>query len=60
MNRTGPQMKESNPSVAPSNEEAEGILDWNKLRKSIKTLPASSLRISNPNKESDCYRIVIK
>jgi len=53
-------MKEANPMVAPNNEETQGILGWNKLRKSIKTLPASSLRISNPNKESDCYRIVIR
>jgi len=60
MNRSGPPIKEENSSVAPNNEETQGILGWNKLRKSIRTLPASSLRISNPNKESDCYRIIIR
>ena len=59
MSRIRPQRSEPNVNVAEDND-AQGILSWNKLRKSVKTLPASSLRISNPNKESDCYRIVIK
>ncbi|EAR93704.2 nephronophthisis protein, putative (macronuclear) [Tetrahymena thermophila SB210] len=56
----GPQQKQKQIKIDPNDLELMSISKWNKLRQDVKIRPAYSLRITNPNRESDCYRLTPK